>query len=106
MLPNAQPRPRPRLLEKRASKATTARQWREARVVVLKRDGHRCRACGQQHGLEVHHVVMRSLGGKHEPSNLISLCADCHKSVHGHVLILRWTDPAQPAKTLRLEWVR
>lgn len=106
MLPNAQPRPRPRLLDKRAIKATQRSQWRELRVIVLKRDRHRCRACSSTHGLEVHHVVMRSLGGKDEASNLIALCADCHRSVHGHVLILRWNGQGNPAKTVRFEWVK
>ncbi len=106
MLPNAQPRPRPRLLDKRAIKATKVKQWRDTRVVVLKRDRHRCRACGQKHGLEVHHVVMRSLGGKDDASNLIALCRDCHQSVHGHVLILRWNGQGNPARTVAFEWVK
>lgn len=106
MLPNAQPRPKPRLLSKRAIKVASAKQWRETRVVVLKRDGHRCRACGQTHGLEVHHVVMRSLGGTDEASNLIALCRDCHTSVHGHVLILRWKGRGEPARTVTFEWVK
>lgn len=106
MLPTAQPRPRPRLLAKRAIKATKRYQWSELRAFVLKRDKHRCRACGQKHGLEVHHVVMRSLGGKDEASNLVALCRDCHASVHGHVLMLRWNGQGNPARTVRFEWVR
>ena len=101
-----QPRPRPRLLDRRALTATKARQWRETRRVVLQRDGHRCRACGQAHGLEVHHVVMRSLGGKDVASNLIALCRDCHASVHGHVLILRWNGQGNPARTVTFQWVK
>lgn len=105
MLPNAQPRPRPRLLDKRAIKATRQAQWRKTRIVVMERDHHRCRACGSRHGLEAHHVVMRSLGGKDDASNLIALCKDCHRSVHGHVLILRWNGHGNPARTVKFEWV-
>lgn len=101
-----QPRPKPRLLAKRKAKATSAKDWRETRVVVLNRDGHRCRACGQKHGLDVHHVVMRSLGGSDDAGNLIALCRDCHQSVHGHVLILRRTGQGDPARTVRFEWVK
>lgn len=105
-LPNAQPKPRPKLLDKRDTKAAQHTQWRKARAAVLERDGHRCRACGQKHGLDVHHVVMRSLGGSDDVTNLIALCRDCHTSVHGHVLLLRWNGQGQPAKTVRFEWVR
>lgn len=100
------PKPRPRLLAKRATKAATARQWRQARIVVLTRDKHRCRACGSVHGLDVHHVVLRSLGGSDEPENLIALCRGCHESVHGHVLILRWDGRGSAARTVRFEWVK
>lgn len=78
------PKPKPRLLDKRALKATTARQWREARLVVLKRDRHACRACGQSHGLEVHHVVLRSLGGKDVVSKQLHLCSSrCASRMYG-----------------------
>ncbi len=100
------PKPPPRLLSKRAEKAAKATDWRKVRAFVLGRDKHRCRACSSSHGLDVHHVIMRSLGGSDGPKNLVSLCRQCHASVHGHVLVLRWTDQTNPAGTLRLEWVR
>jgi 5-methylcytosine-specific restriction endonuclease McrA len=100
------PKPRPKLLDKRARKASKQTDWRKVRIVVLTRDGHRCRACSSKQGLEVHHVVMRSLGGKDEAGNLIALCRGCHESVHGHVLILRWNGKGTPAQTVRFEWVR
>jgi hypothetical protein len=95
-------KPRPKLLEKRKAKADGSKALRQARAVVLARDKHRCRACSTSHGLEVHHVVMRSLGGSDEPDNLIALCRDCHTSVHGHVLLVR----GQTAKTVRFTWVK
>lgn len=106
MLPNAQPRPRPRLLSKRTEKAAAKANYARVRRQVLERDRHRCRACSSSHGLDVHHVVMRSLGGSDDVTNLIALCRDCHQSVHGHVLILRWNGQGNPAKTVRMEWVR
>lgn len=106
MLPNACPKPTPRLLGRRAEKANKATNWRKVRAAVLERDKHQCRACGQRHGLDVHHVVMRSLGGTDDASNGIALCRDCHSSVHGHVLILRPGNASEPQKHLRFDWVK
>ena len=57
------------------------------RRAALERDGHTCRVrgCGATHFLEVHHLVARSKGGKHEPANLITLCSACHRLIHEHV---------------------
>jgi 5-methylcytosine-specific restriction endonuclease McrA len=100
------PKAKPKLLAKLKEKKDDGKAWREARITVLDRDKHVCRACGSKHGLDVHHVIMRSLGGEDLPKNLISLCRSCHQAVHGHVLVLRWRDALEPAKTLRFEWVK
>ena len=55
----------------------------EVRRRVLERDGWRCQRCGCRHSLEVHHQVFRSHSGTDEMSNLITLCAACHRSEHG-----------------------
>lgn len=39
----------------------------------------RCWRCGCKRHLERCHIVPDSLGGKDEPSNLVLLCARCHK---------------------------
>ena len=51
---------------------------------VLARDRHRCRApgCGRTRFLEVHHVKARADGGGHDPTNLVTLCAACHRLWH------------------------
>jgi hypothetical protein len=51
---------------------------------VLKRDGFRCVACGfdLNCAIAVHHCVPRAQGGVDSPSNLTTLCANCHKVVH------------------------
>jgi 5-methylcytosine-specific restriction protein A len=33
--------------------------------------------------LTVHHVIPLSDGGTHHESNLVTLCLDCHKELHG-----------------------
>ncbi|MCP4573117.1 MAG: HNH endonuclease [bacterium] len=51
---------------------------------VLARDGHRCQSpgCDRTHFLEVHHRTPRAKGGTHDPANLITLCASCHRLHH------------------------
>lgn len=101
----ALPKPRPRLLDKRAVAAAKSRQWHEVRRVVLKRDRDTCRICRHAKAIDVHHVLFRSLGGKDEARNLISVCKRCHEDIHGHVVKLRWTDDSNRARTLRIERV-
>ena len=43
----------------------------------------------------VHHVLRRSQGGGHDPSNLLALCTACHQWVH-----------ANPAKAIELGLLR
>lgn len=57
---------------------------RNKRGKIRKRDGHRCRSCGnagtKKHRLEIHHKD----GDKanNDDSNLITLCKVCHDGVH------------------------
>ena len=46
---------------------------------VLDRDGRECVDCGAETNLQVHHIRR----GESTPSNLATLCRDCHKDVHG-----------------------
>ncbi|WP_170762421.1 HNH endonuclease [Ruegeria lacuscaerulensis] len=57
---------------------------------VKTRANGRCESCGQQTFrtgsgewfLEVHHKVWLSEGGADEPSNMVALCPNCHRSEH------------------------
>ena len=49
---------------------------------ILKRDRYRCTVCRFSNNLHIDHILERSRGGKHEDSNLRTLCADCHKKRH------------------------
>lgn len=42
-----------------------------------------CYNCGSTDGLEWHHIVPLSKGGKNIVSNLVPLCSKCHSLVHG-----------------------
>jgi len=61
--------------------------WRAKRADILERDGFTCGNCGKNAldtsaHLHVHHIVPRSRGGTHKPSNLKTLCERCHKAIH------------------------
>ena len=60
-------------------------QWRAVRAVVLARDSHTCRGCGEtcfQGETNVHHLIPRAAGGIDDPANLITLCDGCHAAHH------------------------
>lgn len=87
------PASHPRLPNHTVSKARAAkRRKREALkdavyVQVDKRDRYICRATGVYIGRgrgARHHIVFRSLGGKHETGNVVTLCDTFHALIHGH----------------------
>ncbi len=59
------------------------------REYVLFRDNHQCKGKKNCKGkiLNVHHIESRKTGGN-SPSNLITLCEDCHKDYHAEKLKL------------------
>jgi 5-methylcytosine-specific restriction endonuclease McrA len=57
-------------------------KYRLLREQVLERDGWRCQICGSFKNLQAHHTKSRSKLGNDSELNLITLCADCHRSMH------------------------
>jgi len=49
---------------------------------VLERDGWRCQKCGSFENLQVHHLEARSRLGHDTMTNLLTLCAVCHRKSH------------------------
>ena len=54
---------------------------------VFERDNYTCYECDrqepvEQHSLQVHHVILKSQGGKDTMDNLITLCWQCHRLEH------------------------
>ena len=72
------------ILPKQVPNRLEQQDYQELREHVLRRDGWRCQLCGSNRNLEVHHREFRSHGGANDERNLITLCFDCHRSVHGH----------------------
>lgn len=62
---------------------------------IRRRDRGRCQTpgCRSARGLEIHHIVARSKGGTHEPSNLTLRCSACHTAHHAGMLMIRGTAP-------------
>lgn len=59
-------------------------QWYRNRKVVLERDNYRCVRCGSENRLHVHHRNGWNPDdiSTHEPDNLETLCASCHRKLH------------------------
>lgn len=99
-LPSLQKK-RPRVLDKWHKKLLAEKQWVEAKKIVRKRDGGKCRAC-KKPGNHVHHIVYRSHGGKDDPRNLVLVCEACHSLIHAKVWLVRFKE-SNPAATLKFE---
>jgi len=65
-------------------------RWRRKREEILERDKNKCRNCGMDRNLEIHHRQYHqdiNTGFKKEPWDyegkyLITLCHDCHSAGH------------------------
>lgn len=61
----------------------------EVREAIYQRDGRRCVYCGRtppEVRLTVDHVTPRQLGGRDEPSNLVTACRQCNSDKRDMVL--------------------
>jgi len=56
------------------------RRWQVLRLLILERDGWKCRCCGDRRRLEVDHIrpVRSRPGLSFDAANLQTLCASCH----------------------------
>ena len=96
---------RPRYYVKEDAKRERQKNWKKLAAAVTKRDGKKCRVTGELHGLDLHHLLPRSLGGKDELHNLVWLGRETHRAVHGHALKFFWKDDKNRAATCWWEWV-
>lgn len=55
--------------------------WQGIATVALFIDNHKCRVCGSNQNLQVHHVTYERLGHEN-PSDLVTLCATHHQAIH------------------------
>ena len=63
------------------------KMWSEATARVLKRDGYKCRLCGSQDKLDVHHFAYdmfdKGITSPDSDKHLITLCHICHAKISG-----------------------
>lgn len=57
--------------------------WKVIRYKVMERDGFRCKSCGDDSNLHVHHIHYKRLGAE-KLEDLITVCAICHKELHDY----------------------
>lgn len=72
------PKGQPSCLRKQALKAAEDKAWSECKRHVTKREGWACRLTGKRGRTEHHHILARSLGGRHTPENVVLLNAEVH----------------------------
>lgn len=94
--------------------------WIALRDEIRKRDGGRCRNCGDPEGIEVHHllpvaaecspVILLTLGYRGDPavsvsalitppSGLLTLCAACHEALTSRRRAARYAGMPEPVPT-------
>lgn len=66
--------------------------WQRRRTQILNRDGCCCVFCGAP-ARSVHHMVPRTHGGSHLPSNLATACWKCHNAMDKTVAIMKRLNP-------------
>jgi 5-methylcytosine-specific restriction endonuclease McrA len=65
-------------------------QWKSFRKDILERDGHKCRICGGEKELQVHHRQYHRYicsgewlkPWEYHPVFLVTLCGTCHRQGH------------------------
>ncbi|MCI5689427.1 MAG: HNH endonuclease [Clostridiales bacterium] len=62
---------------------TSNRIDNKVRKAIYRREGYACALCDTPQRLQIHHVILRSQGGRSTPQNMICLCQQCHSLVHG-----------------------
>ena len=59
------------------------KEFKEIKLWVINRDNWRCQWLSKEHSerLDCHHIIPRSLSGKNEKENLITVCRKCHNDI-------------------------
>ncbi len=92
-----------------AAFSTGSPLWRRLRLVVLERDGWKCRirapGCTTT-ATEVDHIIPHSAGGPpYDPANLRASCAYCNRSRGGRVGAQRQREASEAGRyPPALEW--
>ena len=72
-----------------SEKLYSSKEWKNIRQSVLNRDFYICQICNKPNSKTVHHIVELTPANINDAiitlntSNLITLCEECHRCVHG-----------------------
>ena len=81
------PKGTPRVVDRIQAKKDLAKQERDCRVAVNKRDKGKCVVPGcKDAGPHKHHITYRSRGGKWQSGNVCSLCPRHHQLLHAGLI--------------------
>lgn len=60
-------------------------EWKAYREFILTVRGYRCDVCGCNHNLQIHHkkYIDGRKAWEYIPNEVLVLCCDCHKRIHG-----------------------
>lgn len=72
-------------------------EWKQKEQDRMAIDEFKCVMCGRpsektRHGLQVHHITYRNLGHEDVLTDLVTLCAPCHKKMHNYLSRIRSYD--------------
>lgn len=69
-------------VEFRKSKAPSAHEWLLLCDLIHEKFNYKCRECGSDKNMVVHHILPLSFGGTNNIDNLELLCSRCHSHKH------------------------
>lgn len=77
--------------KKRNGSKRYGRTWRKVRNEYIKYHPY-CEMCLTAEASEVHHIIPISEGGKHDKSNIMAVCRECHDEIHRRMREARKND--------------
>lgn len=76
------------MIEKRSVKVTL-REWLMLKKRCFRRDGYRCQVCNftfPEQLLHPHHIIPRGRIKIDHLDNLLTVCPECHRGIHDHLV--------------------
>lgn len=59
-------------------------EWKVFRMTIMAQRGAKCEQCPSVRNIQLHHMTYERLGNE-LPQDVMLLCDDCHRGIHGHV---------------------
>jgi len=78
--------------------------YHDVRYYVFARDQYTCQVCKKKNKIfNTHHIIYKSHGGSNAPSNLITVCTDCHTHENHQKGKILWKWMIEKKKTKRYQ---